>query len=75
MVTVILCVFLLSYVYGEGKVSDLTILAVRQINTNKTVTEQLLQRRHPRPSIPCHRRRLLPLRLLGPDVRQRHRPL
>ncbi len=64
MVTVILCVFLLSYVYGEGKVSKIPHSTHFTITPSLRYTaEQLFQGQHPGPHLSCHRRGLLCIRL------------
>lgn len=62
MVTVILCVFLLSYVYGEGKVSTI-LLPPSQKTLLSRIAEQLLQRKHSRAYISRHCHGLLRVRI------------
>lgn len=62
MVTVILCVFLLSYVYGEGKVRSHQYHFQSRSET-KRLTEQLLQRQYPCDGISRHHRWVLPVRI------------
>ena len=62
MVTVILCVFLLSYVYGEGKVSTI-FLPTSQKTLLIRIAEQLLQGKHPCAYISRHCRGLLRVRI------------
>ena len=65
MVTVILCVFLLSYVYSEGKVSKATsIIRDEEKQLTFNLTEQLLQREHSTTHISCDSIRILSIWLL-----------
>ena len=71
MVTVILCVFLLSYVYGEGKVGTFSFLyqgslVISLWSKLMCMTEQLLQGLHSRSRLPCYHRRILSLKLIEP---------
>lgn len=83
MVTVILCVFLLSYMYGEGKVSRETRFPQPNthpssgtlLTTPRKPTEQLLQRQHPPAHLPRRHRRLLPRRLFVRHGCPGYRPL